>query len=395
MAKDESVACPLQRTILERDIDELNFVVNAILEANLERYQHFTDISDSKVDLKAWKYIKTKDQIKVYAERQQKRRRSPFRASPVNYELQSMLCFGSTLGTLDDVMLGILGPSFEATRTQNSYVDDCSGSAVLSIAEAPSAEEPFQSVVVNWMELDFRRRSMGMVKNRDYVYVEATGIKKLSNGGRLGYRLMHSVDFPQAHVLEERVRAKFSVCCFFRQENESSVSVYMMWMMEPMAAGVRRLMAPRFVKKLLSPLKYAYYGEMKKLTQALEDRYAELKTTKSRDPGHNCTACSKHLGRLGKLLGHHSTCKRCFRHVCSSCKVDKDMSFVTLELKMAQRKVTFCPPCVNDAAVRLSPELSRVEIQSSAYRRHHSAGSSVSSSGWNTMLEDDPQPIMR
>lgn len=398
MAKGEYVASPLLRISLEPgDISELQVVADAILEANLERYQHFTDVDNSKVDSKAWKYIKAKDQIKVYAERRQKRRRSAFQDSPVedaDSELQSMLCVGPTPGTLDDVMQGILSPTLESTRTKTSFIDDRSGSAVLSIAKAPTAEDPFQSVVVNWMELDVRRRSVGLVKNRDYIYVEATGMKLLSNGGRLGYRLMHSVDFPQAHVLEGRVRAKLSVCCFFRQENESSVSVYMMGMMDPMSDGVRRLIVPRFVKRMLSPLKYAHYGEMKKLTQALGERYAELKSIKSRDPDHNCTACKKHLGRLGKLMGHHSTCKLCFKYVCNSCRVEKEMSFVTLDLKMTQRKVTFCPSCVSDATIEPPPELPDVETrgQTGNYRRNNSVGSSVSS-GWGTLLENDPQPI--
>ncbi|KAG7387477.1 hypothetical protein PHYPSEUDO_014125 [Phytophthora pseudosyringae] len=398
MAKGECVASPLRRiTLAPEDVSELQVVANAILEANLERYHHFTDVDNCKINSHAWKYIKTKDHIKVYAERRQKRRRSAFQATPSNdadTELQSMLCVGSTPGTLDDVMLGILSPTLESTRTKTSFIDDRSGSAVLSIAKAPTSEEPFQSVVVNWMELDVRRRSMGIVKNRDYIYVEATGMNLMPNGARLGYRLMHSVDFPQAHVLDGRVRAKLSVCCFFRQETESSVSVYMMGMMDPMSDGVRRMIVPCFVKRMLSPLKFAHYGEMKKLTQALGERYAELKTLKTRDADHNCTACKKHLGRLGKLVGHHSTCKLCFKSVCNSCRVEKEMSFVTLDLKMTQRKVTFCPSCVSGATVEAPPELPDVETRSQAvnYHRNNSVESSVSS-GWGTLLEDDSQPI--
>ncbi|KAJ8576935.1 hypothetical protein ON010_g2274 [Phytophthora cinnamomi] len=397
MPKGEFVASPLRRiTLAPADISELQVVANAILEANLERYQHYTDVENCKVNSSDWKYIKSKDQIKVYAERRQKRRRSHFQTSSENdarTELQSMLCVGSTPGTLDDVMLGIVSPTLESTRAKSSYIDERSEAAVLSIAKAPTRDNPFDSVVVNWMELDVRRRSVGLVKNRDYIYVEATGIRLLQNGARLGYRLMHSVDFPQAHVLEGRVRAKLSVCCFFRQENESSVSVYMMGMMDPMTDGVRRLIVPRFVKRMLSPLKYAHYGEMKKMTQALGERYAELKTRKSRDPDDHCCGCKKQLGRLGKFVGHHSTCKLCFKYVCSSCKVEKEMSFVTLDLKMTQRKVAFCPSCVSEATTIAPPELPDVENRNQAvnYNRHPSVGSSVSS-GWGTLMEET-QPI--
>jgi len=391
MAKAEFVASPLRRMKLAPgDVRELQDVANAILEANLERYQHFTDVENCKVDPQAWKYIKAKDRVKVYSERRPKRRRSAFQSPSSDdeeSELQSMLCIGSTPGTLDDVMLGIVTPTLESIRTKTSFIDDRSGSAVLAIAQRPTTDEPFQTTVVNWMELVVRRRSMGLVKNRDYIYLEATGLRMLPNGARLGYRLMHSVDFPQAHELEGRVRAKLSVCCFFRQETESSVSVYMMGLMDSMSDGVRRMIVPRFIKRMLSPLQYAHYGEMKKLTQALGERYAELKTLKTRDRDHNCVACKKRLGRLGKLVGRHGTCKLCFKYVCSSCRVEKEMSFVTLELKMTQQNVTFCPSCVDETRTEASPELPDVNARSrSAHKRHNSVGSSVSS-GWGALEE--------
>ncbi|CAI5739681.1 unnamed protein product [Hyaloperonospora brassicae] len=396
MANGDPATHSLPQIVLKpRDIRELEVVADAILEANLERYQRFTDVDNAKVDAKTWKFIKTKDQIKVYTKRRHKQRRpSPEEVSTdeAEVDLQSVLCAGSTPGTLDDVMLGMLNPTLESSKTPS--LNDRSGAAVLSMAKTPTSDDPFQSIAVNWMELDVRRRSMGLAKNRDYVYVEATGMKVLPTGGRLGYRLMHSVDLPQAHVLDGRIRAKLSVCCFYRQETESSVSVYILGMMDAMTDRVQRLIVPRFVQKMLLPLKYAHFIEMKKLTQALGERYAQLKTIKLRGLDQQCAACDKRMGRLGKFVGHHCTCKLCFKYVCNACKVDKDMSFVTLDLKMTHRKVTFCPSCVTDATVESIPELSFVERRSqNDFRRNNSIRSSISS-GWGTMMEDDPQPVM-
>ncbi|KAI9981791.1 hypothetical protein PInf_009561 [Phytophthora infestans] len=96
--------------------------------------------------------------------------------------------FPYTNGKVDDVMLGILSPTLEAARTKTSFIDDRSGSALLSLAKVPTADEPFQSVVVNWMELDIRRRSMGIVKNgfpsiRGDDAVEVTSYFELSATG--------------------------------------------------------------------------------------------------------------------------------------------------------------------------------------------------------------------
>ncbi|KAG2916217.1 hypothetical protein PC114_g7579 [Phytophthora cactorum] len=269
MAKELFVSPFRRMTLTSADMNELQVVAKTIVEANLDPYLQYWDVDNRKVNPNSWKLVKSKNRMRVYSERQWRRQQEN---SLADTDLQSMLCVGTTPGTLDDVMLGVMSPTLEVTRTKASYLDDLSGAAVLSTVKEPTSEDPFKSVTVKWMELDVRRRSMGFVKNRDYVYVEATGIGYLPSGERLGYHVMHSVDIPQAHDLAGRVRAKLSVCSFFRQRRDDSVSVYVMAMMDAMSDKVRRLVVPCFIKTLLSTLKYAYCGEMKKLSQALNDR---------------------------------------------------------------------------------------------------------------------------
>ncbi|ETK94306.1 hypothetical protein L915_02615 [Phytophthora nicotianae] len=90
---------------------------------------------------------------------------SPAEKPSAEIDLQSIFCVGTTPGTLDDVMLGVMSPTLEVTRTKASYLDDLSGAAVLSTVKESTSEDPFKSVAVKWMELDVRRRSMGFVKN--------------------------------------------------------------------------------------------------------------------------------------------------------------------------------------------------------------------------------------
>ncbi|RLN56745.1 hypothetical protein BBJ29_006004 [Phytophthora kernoviae] len=239
------------------DMNELQVVAKVIVNANMERYQEFVELGNSIVDRNKWKLVKSKDEVRVYLERAQRRHYSPlstYLEGGASSDLQSLLCVGRTPGTLEDVMYGIVSPTLEGTRTKASYTNDISGAAVLSTVREPTDNEPFRSVVVKWMELDVRLKSMGFVKNRDYVYVESTGIEELPDGERVGYHVMHSIDIPQGHVLPGRVRAKLSICSFFRQVNEDYVSVYVMGMMDPMSDRVRRLVVPSFVKTLLSTL---------------------------------------------------------------------------------------------------------------------------------------------
>lgn len=158
-----------------------------------------------------------------------------------------MLCIGSAPGTVDDVMAGIVDPLFKPSQTKTLFPNDLSGAVTLATVENPTPKEPFKSMSVKWLELDVRRRSMGFIKNRDYVYVESTGVEYIPRMGQVGFHLMHSVDIPEANALPGRIRGKLSVCFFFRQEEmeeEDSVSIYVMWMMDSMNDQARRVIIP-------------------------------------------------------------------------------------------------------------------------------------------------------
>ncbi|KAG2774839.1 hypothetical protein PC129_g25182 [Phytophthora cactorum] len=50
--------------------------------------------------------------------------------------------------------------------------------------------------------------------------------------------------------------------------------------------------------------------------------------------------------RVGKS---DSTCKLCFKAVCGSYKVHKKLIFISPDLELTQRKVTFCVKCLMKA----------------------------------------------
>uniref|UniRef100_H3GZQ5 FYVE-type domain-containing protein n=1 Tax=Phytophthora ramorum TaxID=164328 RepID=H3GZQ5_PHYRM len=387
-------ANPFRRMSLTlADMNELEAVAKTIVEANMDPYLQFWELDNRRVSPNDWKLIKSRDGMHVYTERRWRRRPSLVDSGS---DLQSILCVGSTPGTLDDVMLGVMSPTLDVTRTKASYMNDLCGAAVLSTVKEPTSEDSFKSVAVKWMELDVRRRSMRLAKNRDYVYVEATGVKTLPSGERLGYHVMHSVDIPAAHELSGRVRAKLSVCSFFRQKQGNSVAVYALAMMDPMSDRVRRVVLPCFIKTLLSTLKYAHCGEMKKLSQALSERYAELKHVGPPSPDHNCISCMKpvRVWKFGQLMSMHGTCKLCFGYVCHSCKIDKKLSFTTPDLKTTQRKVTFCSSCISDVmAVSPSarPKPSDYWGYGGSFGRPRNQ--SALSSGWGTALENESSAV--
>ncbi|KAE9054394.1 hypothetical protein PF007_g32653, partial [Phytophthora fragariae] len=205
----------------EADKASLQDLANEYIVSNLDLCMKFIN-SGRKVDPRRWKPLKEKEGLKVYSER----RSSVGMATPdeaTGAGLPTILCVGTKEGKLDDLMFGIVSEDLETMRIKASYADSFSAAAVLDGVVMPSLEDPFRSLVVKWMELDIPFKSTGLVKNRDYVYVEGIGIVKNAAGERFGYSLLHSVNFPQTHSLPNRVRGNISFIAYWRQVSNNTM----------------------------------------------------------------------------------------------------------------------------------------------------------------------------
>ncbi|KAE8972823.1 hypothetical protein PF005_g20495 [Phytophthora fragariae] len=341
--------------LMPSDTDNLDEIAGCMLEDNIQRYEDFL-AKNKKIDMEQWKVLKTKENSTVYTARHHDVYRTgspshPHHGHQSQPGLPSLLNLGTTVGSLEDMMFGVVNPTLEIMRIKASYVDDLSGAAVLANVEDPSVEDPFRSLVVKWMELDIPLHTTSFVNNRDYVYVEATGMANLSTGERVGYHVLHSVNFPQTHALPGRVRANMSICGIFRQIRPNAIEVFVTGVMDPGGDMIRILVVPSIAAVFLSTLKYVHCGQMKKLAWMLEKRYTEARELGTSNREHICVTCSAPITsrRIGDFGKSNSTCKLCFGYVCHSCKIERKLSFVTPDLLLVQRKVTFCAVCLNDA----------------------------------------------
>ncbi|RLN56743.1 hypothetical protein BBJ29_006006 [Phytophthora kernoviae] len=369
------------------DTGNLHEIASSILEANVQRYETFQTKDHNKVDLNHWKVLKTKEQTTVYTARHHDAHHSSTHSThgSNSSDLPSLLSIGTTVGALEDMMFGVINPTLESMRIKASYVDDLSGAAVLANLEEPTLEDPFRSLVVKWMELDIPLHTTSLVKNRDYVYVEATGMVSLPSGERVGYHVLHSVNFPQTHNLPGRVRADMSICGLFRQVRPNAIEVFVTGVMDPGGDMIRMLVVPSIAAVFLSTLKYAHCGQMKKLAWMLEKRYTEAKELGTPNREHICVTCSAPITnrKIGDFGKSSSTCKLCFGYVCHSCKIERKLSFVTPDLLLAQRKVTFCAVCLNDAIRENAIGAARAQIIATGggfvkAHQNHSAASDAS-----------------
>jgi hypothetical protein len=371
MVKGRFTVNPFKELVLTpSDISNLHEIASSILDSNLSRYEEFINVDKGRVDPEQWKLIKSKDNTKVFQEKATGASRNTVplpQASGSSTELPSLLCVGTTVGEMEDMMFGVVNPTLEIMRIKASYVDDLSGAAVLANIIEPTVENPFNSLVVKWMEMDIPLQSMGLVRNRDYIYVEATGFVHLANGEKVGYHILHSVNFPETHDLPNRVRANLSICGFFRQVRPNASEIFVTGLMDPGGDMIRMLVVPTMANASLSALKYAHCGQMKKLQYMLEKRYTEAKELGTPNREHVCVTCNTQITnrRLGDFGKTDATCKLCFGFVCHGCKIQRKLSFVTPDLLLAQRKVTFCAVCLNDAVRAPAADAARAQMVTS------------------------------
>lgn len=332
------------------DRASLKDLANQCITSSLELCSKFMSGSTRRVNPQHWKLLKEKENLKVYTE-------IPRGAAagvtsnnePTGSGLPMILCVGTMEGKLDDLLYGVISEDLETMRMKVSYVDDFSGAAVLDAVVLPTLEDPFQSLIVKWMEVDIPFHSTSFVKNRDYVYLEGTGYVTTTKGERLGYQLLHSVNFPQTHILPNRIRGNLSVIAFWRQVGHNTMEMYATGVMDPGDTGlVRKLVVSNMANVLLSSLKYAYCGHMRKLSFMLEKAYADSKLTGTPNKKNVCVSCRIPITsrKIGDFTKSDSTCKLCFGFVCHACKITRKLSFVDPDLLLSQRKVTFCSTCI-------------------------------------------------
>jgi hypothetical protein len=326
-------------------------IADDLVLAKFEEYEEHLNIGKT-VDLVRWKKFSKSGPTTSYLER---------KSSSPNSKLPQLLMVGPLPGSLDENMFGLVSPTIEAMRIKSSYLNDFNAAAVLATVVEPTVDDPFRSVVVKWMEIDIPLASIGLVRNRDYVYVESTGILHLQNGERVGYHLFHSVTFPQIHELPNRVRGHMSFCGIFHQEAPDRTDCRGTGIMDPGGDMIRAMAVMGMVQATMAGLKYLYCGQMKKLAWLLEQKQAEAREKGSPAYKPFCVTCTKGV-KASKLGGPVSTCKLCFSAVCGSCKISKKLSFIAPDLTLSQRKVTFCVKCVIGATQMDTQEAAREQF---------------------------------
>lgn len=390
------------------DVEKLEHLTDVFVRSNLQQYEAF--VQQQAVDECFWKLVKQREGVRVYSERSGANRERVRRAKSVSkatdsgtdqqqqsqptHELPVMLVTGSVTGTLDDMMYGVVNTTLQAMRLKTSYVgDNVSDAAVLATLATPTLESPFQSLTIKWMENEQALVCRPLVRNRDFVYMETTGITQTSTGERIGYHLLHSVHFTQTHELEGRVRGNMSICGIYRQKPGSAneVDVYVKGILNPGGNIMRAIVVSASADALVSAWRNVDCGQMKKLAwllRTMRRSFSSMSTSGGEQDNENgmmsassrfrsrkesdigcCVSCSKAPSSLSRsMLGdvRKRKCNLCWRYVCSACRVKKTLSHVSTPMgKLRQREFAFCAKCIAQAVSTSAFSIAQREFASS------------------------------
>ncbi|GAB9466495.1 hypothetical protein Gpo141_00003867 [Globisporangium polare] len=392
------------------DVAKLEHLADVFVRKNVSQYEAFIQ-QQQAVDERLWKLVKQREAVRVYAERsnsgistrssimsEDKGESTEQQQQPSTQQLPVMLVVGSVVGTLDDMMYGVVNHTLQAMRLKTSYVDDnVSDAAVLATLATPTYESPFQSLTIKWMENEQALVFKPLVRNRDFVYMETTGITQTSSGERIGFHLLHSVHFPQTCELEGRVRGNMSVCGIYREKpgSPNEVDVYVKGILNPGGNIMRAVVVSASADALVSAWRNVECAHMKKLAWKLRtvrrsfssastsggeqdtttrdnneelSASSRLRSRKASDVGC-CATCDKAPSSLSRsMLGdvRKRKCNLCWKYVCSSCRVKKTLSHVSAPTsKLRQREFAFCAKCISDAVATSAFSIAQREFVAS------------------------------
>ncbi|KAF4316019.1 hypothetical protein BBO99_00008143 [Phytophthora kernoviae] len=253
---------------------ELEALSEVFMTDSVRTYERFLLDENRQVDGERWKFMYEKDDVRSYAEHAkfslpapgvEASHRSRSRSSSTS-DLPIILVTGTIEGDLDDTIYGFVCPTLDMMRIKTSYIQDTMYRAcVLASLIYPTAEDPFRSVSIKWIEKGQPLHVRAVIKNRDFVYMEATGVRYLRNGERVGYQLVHSVQFPETPTRNSAIRGNMSMSAIYRQRDNNVVDVFLKGFLNPAGGLTRSIITRSAAKALLSVSKNVHCAQMKKL----------------------------------------------------------------------------------------------------------------------------------
>lgn len=390
--RSRSISFPLpagalpEVTVTPTEAAEYRTTAATIIDRTVNMEHEFRSNSFEALSRGNWKLTNETEGLCVY-------KRMARSSESTNQKLQPMvLCVGSMKGTVEEVLYGLHDETTDQTRAVNAFVNKGHlDSAVLKVIDRGGKRDPFGLLALKWR---LNGTPIGaLVKNRDTLSLDSTGIKTDQNGEQFGYVMLKSVersDFPPFST-NIAVRSAMAFCCIFRQVTPDTVSIYGKGILNlggempdwlcynyacPRMAGILKTTKCQKAKQLTAlAIKNACEFSPTAATKLGLSRVHSSGRSKDRSSSADCTLSStgrsrSNSGSLSFKLKRESgasyatdcalcrkppsgvlwarsslqTCQLCDRAVCSRCLVKKELLAVPSNIR-----VWCCKGCVLQA----------------------------------------------
>lgn len=390
--------------LAKEDMDNMESVASMIVDSVIEDFEHLRLDNNGYAD-KRWKPIKRKAGVVLYEDRSMReslKRESASSETPPFTGIHSIMAFGTTRGELNELMFGLLNPTREEMLAKSActgdYLTDC---AELASIISPTPNNPLRSLQVKWSLIGRGPMFVSVVvRPRDFVYLESTGVALDSQGEHVGYNLRHSVEVPGVRELHDHqiVRANISFCRLFRQKHEGLIEVFMTGCVDAM--GYRypiytSIVMTQITDALLSFQRLLLNARMKKLAWMLNNKKDQ---DASKKPNDDCSSCGCYLGRA--ILYGRRECRICSNVVCPQCRIPlkvawkprDDPNMFTNEKTISKtwfEKTLVCRPCLRKADQTDALDVAIDEIRQASPLLAAESGMVTSASSLFSLINSD------
>uniref|UniRef100_K3WRW3 FYVE-type domain-containing protein n=1 Tax=Globisporangium ultimum (strain ATCC 200006 / CBS 805.95 / DAOM BR144) TaxID=431595 RepID=K3WRW3_GLOUD len=363
-------------------------LAKTLVARTIAQYEDYDAVYNRQVSREQWKPVKHRESLTVYKQKKWPRpkqmapRHGAHSSSSSNssasssarpqttWSVPTLFMVGTIVGTLDDVMYGVAtfdAPSMllKTTYTHDELVDG----EILNQIHGPTGDDPFRFLGLKWIVKGSPAAVSKIVRPRDLVFLESTGIDQLENGDRVGYHLMHSVDLPGYGPLQNSsiLRGRVSSCIVFKELENGTVDVYMKANFEPNGKVGESVAVLSAANGLIYCSRAVYCAQHKKLAWLLTNRYKRAASVASDLRHCDCATCGKSARKFRRQL---TTCQLCRGPMCSTCRVVKRISYIGSGVKeIDERVVPFCKGCVSSTSQKSAFTIAKEEVLSGRWER--------------------------
>ncbi|POM66454.1 Hypothetical protein PHPALM_17681, partial [Phytophthora palmivora] len=290
-------------------------------------------------------------------------------------EVSLMVLHGTVDGSLDDCMFGTFASTDQAWMWRSSHLNDRLDDArILATIRGPTHKDPFRFLGIKWFAKENPAVLSGIVQQRDFLIMEATGLTRDSKGNTVGYYLMHSVSLPGVPELSDMgiVRGEVSLCFIDRQSGAGKVEMFCRGFSDPRGGMLDRVSVGITSEALMCAAGVVDYAYIKKLTWLMKNKNATNPRASDRDVAFprptRCETCNKSFTKFSLTgVGAGAPCHICHLVVCGKCSVVKKMTMdVSSSGSVKQCALRFCLSCLLEAKEKSVWELALSGVETAS-----------------------------